>query len=165
MIFSEGNKMRKKKRNSVPKLQLTALVDAFTILIVFFIFQHSTEPENIKSKDRINLPKSEYGYATKDLKNMNVLISDKFIKVNESEVLQLRAGELSPNTLHSVDSEFISSLHDILSKDESFNEAKDHQWVILADEKVPYDTVKKTIYTLAVSGFTKIKLASTVEFK
>lgn len=157
--------MRKRKRNLVPKVQLTALVDVFTMLIVFFIFQQSADPENVKPQERINLPIANNAYATTDVKNMNVLISDGFIKVNESEVLKLQRGQIPSKNLHEVDSEFILGLHDRLLNDESFKEGKEHQWIILADQKVPYETVKKTIYTLAISGYTKIKLASTVEFK
>lgn len=155
----------RKKRKSVQKVQLTALVDAFTILIVFFLFQFSADPENIKPEDKVNLPIAENAYATKELKNVNVIISDKFIKINNEEVLKLNSGEILSNNLHKLDSEFIESLFDKIQKDENLQEEKEQQWVILADEKIPYETVKKTIYTLAVSGFTKIKLASTVEFK
>lgn len=157
--------LRKKKRNSTQKVQLTALVDVFTMLIVFFMLQYSADPELIKPKDRISLPVAHNSYATHEKNNFNVLISDKFIKINESEVLKLSSGEIGKSSLHDLDSEFISSLHGLLESDEQLKEGKDHQWIILADERVPYETVKKTIYTLAVSGYTKIKLASTAEFK
>lgn len=156
---------QRKKRNSNPSVQLTALVDAFTILVVFFIMQYSAEPEMINPKDRVKLPLAENAYATESNKNINVLISDRFIKINDNEMISLSAGRIANNTLHTEDTEFISGLHGKLEEDEVLKDSKDHQWIILADEKVPYETVKKTIYTLAVSGYTKIKLASTVEFK
>ena len=157
--------LRKKKRNSTQKIQLTALVDVFTMLIVFFMLQYSADPELIKPKDKINLPVAQNSYATHDKNNINVLINDKFIKINESEVLKLSSGEINKSNLHAQDSEFIASLHGLLESDEKLKEGKDQQWVILADERVPYETIKKTIYTLAVSGYTKIKLASTAEFR
>lgn len=154
---------RRKKRQTNPKVQLTALVDAFTILLVFFMLQFSVEPELIKPDEKVTLPISKNGYATPETKNINVIINKDHIKVNGVELLSLSSGLLASSSLHTEDSEFIMSLHNTLEGDEGLKESKEHQWIILADEKVPYETIKKTIYTLAVSGFTKIKLASSGE--
>lgn len=155
----------RRERKSNPKLQLTALVDAFTILLVFFMLQFSVEPELIKPEDKVKLPITQNGYATKENQNINVIINNDFIKVNGVELLALSSGAIGNSSLHTEDSEFISSLHDTLEENEDLKDTKEHQWIILADEKVPYETVKKTIYTLAVSGFTKIKLASAGEMQ
>lgn len=156
---------RKKKKSSEVIIQLTALVDAFTILVVFFLLQYSTSPENIELKDKVNLPLAENAYATESQENISVIINEKYIQVGDHKLVNLVSGKLNTSSLHNDDSEFISSLHDEIVKDEDLNEKKEFQWVLLADEKVPYETIKKTIYTLAISGFTKIKLASTTEGK
>ncbi len=152
---------RKNKKSSEVDIQLTALVDVLTILLVFFMVQQSTGSEHIKVKDSITLPYAEFGYSTPLKENVNVIISDGFIKVGDNELLKLSGGKFNTSQLHEDDSEFISALHDKITKDEEWSEKKEFQWVLLADEKVPYETIKKTIYTLAISGFTKIKLAST----
>ncbi len=154
---------RRKKKNSEVVIQLTALVDAFTILVVFFLLQYSTSPENIELKDKVNLPLAENAYATESQDNISVIISSNFIQVGDEKLLLLQDGKIASNLMHEDDSEFISGLHDKITKDEELSEKKEFQWVLLADEKVPYETIKKTIYTLAISGFTKIKLASTTE--
>lgn len=152
---------RKSKKTSEVDIQLTALVDVLTILLVFFMVQQSTSSENIKMKDRIQLPMAENAYDTQIKENVNVIISDGFIKVGETQLLQLSQGKFSVTQTHEDDSEFISALHDKITNDKEWSDKKEFQWVLLADEKVPYETIKKTIYTLAISGFTKIKLAST----
>ena len=154
---------RKKKKSSEVVIQLTALVDAFTILVVFFLVQFSTTPENIELTEKINLPVTENAYATEELENISVVINSDYIQVGGTKLLNLQAGKIASSLMHEDDSEFISGLHDKITKDEELSEKKELQWVLLADEKVPYETIKKTIYTLAISGFTKIKLASTTE--
>jgi biopolymer transport protein ExbD len=154
---------RRKKKSSEVVIQLTALVDAFTILVVFFLVQYSTSPENIKLKEQVNLPVAENSYATESKDNINVVISSESIQVGDEKLIMLQSGKIASNLMHADDSEFISGLHDKITQDEDLSEKKEFQWVLLADEKVPYETIKKTIYTLAISGFTKIKLASTTE--
>lgn len=154
---------RKKKKSSEVVIQLTALVDAFTILVVFFLVQFSTTPENIELTEKINLPVTENAYATEELENISVVINSDYIQVGDTKLLTLQSGKIASSLMHEDDSEFISGLHDKITKDEELSEKKELQWVLLADEKVPYETIKKTIYTLAISGFTKIKLASTTE--
>lgn len=156
---------KRKKKNPEVVIQLTALVDAFTILVVFFLLQYSTAPENVELKEKVNLPVTENAYATEEVENVSVIINDKFIQIGEEKLLFLSAGKLNESQMHADDSEFISSLHDKITQDVELSEKKENQWVLLADEKVPYETIKKTIYTLAISGFTKIKLASTTEGK
>lgn len=154
---------RRKKKSSEVVIQLTALVDAFTILVVFFLLQYSTSPENIELKDKVNLPVAENAYATESQENISVVISSDSIQVGDEKLIMLQSGKIAANLMHADDSEFISGLHDKITQDEELSEKKEFQWVLLADEKVPYETIKKTIYTLAISGFTKIKLASTTE--
>ncbi len=154
---------RKNKKSSEVDIQLTALVDVLTILLVFFMVQQSSSSENIKMKDLIKLPLAQNGYDTPIKENVNVIITDGFIKVGDNELLKLVEGKFNTSQMHEDDSEFISALHDKITNEEEWSEKKEFQWVLLADEKVPYETVKKTIYTLAISGFTKIKLASTTQ--
>ena len=154
---------KRKKKSSEVVIQLTALVDAFTILVVFFMLQHSTSPENVELNEKLNLPVSENAYATESTENVSVIINNENIMIGNEKLISLQSGKISESLLHEDDSEFISGLHDKISTDETLVDKKDFQWVLLADEKVPYETVKKTIYTLAISGFTNIKLASTTE--
>lgn len=154
---------RNKKRNSQVVIQLTALVDALTILVVFFLMQYSTDPEFIKITEDVNLPVSNNAYATEESKNVNVILSNDFIKVDGKHLMSLSNGKFKSSSLHHEDREFIQSFHNKINKNKELSEKKDFQWVLLADKKIPYETLKKTIYTLAISGYTKIKLASTVE--
>ena len=156
---------RKKKRSSQVVIQLTALVDAFTILVVFFLMQYSADPELIKLAEDVNLPASNNAYATEESKNINVILNKDFIKVDGQRLVSLSNGKLKSSSLHHADREFIKSLYIKINKNKKLSEKKDFQWILLADEKIPYETLKKTIYTLAVSGYTKIKLASVLENK
>lgn len=154
---------RRKKRDSNVVISLTALVDAFTILVVFFLMQYSEDPELVKLEEKLNLPVAENAYATEEAENVSVIISSDYIKINDQMIVQLSSGKISKASMHNLDSEFIATLHDKIGNDLELSEKKESQWVLLADQKVPYETIKKTIYTLAVSGFTKIKLATTVD--
>lgn len=153
---------KRDKKKAEVEVQLTALVDALTILLVFFMVQQSGG-EALKVKEKVKLPYAKNAYDTKIKDNVHVIINGDYLKVDETKLLDLNTGKYSDAQLHEDDSEFISALHDRIVDETEFADKKDHQWVILADEKVPYSTIKKTIYTLAISGYTNIKLASTVE--
>lgn len=156
---------RRDKKKADVEVQLTALVDALTILLVFFMMQQTNGSEELQVKEKVQLPFAKNSYDTKIKDNVHVIINGDYLKVDEHQLLNLQTGRYSNSQLHEDDSEFISALHEKITDETEFADKKDHQWIVLADEKVPYETVKKTIYTLAISGYTNIKLAATTEGK
>jgi hypothetical protein len=117
----------------------------------------------VELNEKLGLFVAENAYAIEEIDNVSVIINKDYILVGDTKLLNLSSGKVLSAQLHVDDSEFISSLHDKITQDEKLSEKKESQWVLLADETIPYETIKKTIYTLAISGFTKIKLASTTE--
>ena len=72
------------KRSAVAVLQVTAMVDMFTVLAVFLLQNYNTTGQVIQLNDEVELPQAE---AVKQLKPSNVVvISEEDIKLNNEVV-------------------------------------------------------------------------------
>lgn len=153
-------KRRKKKVVKTHSVQLTALVDAFTILLVFFLVQFSNTTDKIKQEKNVELPITSYSQPITTETLIPVAISANEVLLDDIVIAKLSRGKFVRADLSRKDSDFVETIYQNLSKQEDFKEKSEHTWVLQPDKAVPYKTLKKIIYTLAISGITDIKLAS-----
>jgi len=75
-----------------PKLQITAMMDMFTIIIFFLLFSYSEKPEDIKLDSDLALPISA---AQKEYDNtIKLFLSKSRIKLDETVVAELKADNI-----------------------------------------------------------------------
>ena len=53
-----GNIRSRHKKLVPPKLMITSMMDMFTIILIFLLFQFSEKPETIHMREDIELPQS-----------------------------------------------------------------------------------------------------------
>ncbi len=153
-------KRRKKKTVKTHSVQLTALVDAFTILLVFFLVQFSNTTDKIKQEKNVELPITSYSQPIVTETLVPIAISANQVMLDDQVIAKLSRGTFLRADLSKKDSDFVETIYQELSKQEDFKEKTGHTWVLQPDKAVPYKTLRKIIYTLAISGITDIKLAS-----
>lgn len=129
-----------KKKNQDIELNLTSLMDMFTIILFFFLSTYSFEGVLMKLVEGIELPKSESKIPVAEkyyiaIKKDAVIIDDEIFSLNTSD-----------------DSYVFSSLRQIKKKGISF-------LVIQADRELPFQVVKKYIRLAVKAGFAKPYLA------
>lgn len=129
-----------KKKNQDIELNLTSLMDMFTIILFFFLSTYSFEGVLMKLVEGIELPKSESKIPVAEkyyiaIKKDAVMIDDEIYSLNASG-----------------DSYVFSSLRQIKKKGISF-------LVIQADKELPFQVVKKYIRLAVKAGFAKPYLA------
>ncbi len=127
------------KRTMVAGLMLTSLVDAFSILVIFLIMNHSTNQEILNVGDKIQLPQARESQFIQNgvvvrVEGGQYLVDDKPI------ALSTLAGHLK-------------TLND------GPDAAKKEGLVIVADRQLDYADLSPVILAGSHAGFTKFKFA------
>lgn len=153
------------KRNVVAVLQLTAMVDMFTVLVVFLLQNYASTNQILPISDQIALPEAT---LVKELKpSFVVILSKQFLSFNEEKVSSFEEVKQSNNWM-------ISPLFDIVKKEIENIEQKNPQSVSNSDKDTPsmqykmtlqvdkeinFLPVKKVLYTLTQAGVKEINFA------
>ena len=148
------------------KIQITSMVDMFVILLVFLLKSYSTSPVNITPNDKLTLPAST---STKDPTDVLKLVVSKVgIFVEDEKVVDLVNGELNVKDVEASDTQFIRALYEKL--DEQAKKARgiaavneeiefDGKVIMQADRKMPYELLRKVMYTSMMAGYSDVKIA------
>jgi biopolymer transport protein ExbD len=178
--YNRNIKKKKGKREVAAILQLTAMVDMFTVLVVFLLQNYNVTGQVLYIPKEVILPKAE---KIKELKPAVVVtISDKEVLLDKNVVITAQA-------LHQQESWMIDSLHKGLTEalknaredyekslqtklqtavDAARGEKDKDQtpWnkvTIQADKGIDFLTVKKVMYTVTEAGAGEINFAVSKE--
>jgi biopolymer transport protein ExbD len=166
----------KGKRALVAALSLTAMVDMFTVLVVFLLQNYKTTGEIIILNKDIELPKAA---ETRELKPSNiVLISQKAILIDKTEVADFMEVKEQKswmiNNLYTTmqalfqvrerqaRADLQNTVNTVVSniRNNPDYEPEDVRKVTLqADKNIDFLTIKKVMYTLTEAGATEINFA------
>ncbi|MBX3035002.1 MAG: biopolymer transporter ExbD [Bdellovibrionaceae bacterium] len=169
-------KKRKGKRGVVALLSLTAMVDMFTVLVIFLLQNFSGEDQMLQLHKDIQLPKAK---SIKELKPAFVVtISKKELLIDQTVVgdtEQVRAQEdwtIQPleqqmrDNLAKAKIEFETKLQnrirDAVQNARGDKEEDPNSWnkvTIQADKDIDILTVKKVMYTVTEAGAGEINFA------
>ncbi len=148
------------------KIQITSMVDMFVILLVFLLKSYSTSPVNITPSDKLTLPVSTSTKAPDDV--LKLVVSKSGIFVEDEKVVDLNDGVLDVKDVDESDTQFIRSLYSAL--DEQAKKSKniaavneeiefDGKVIMQADRSLPYDLLRKVMYTSMMAGYSDVKIA------
>lgn len=148
------------------KIQITSMVDMFVILLVFLLKSYSTSPVQLTAGKDMTLPVST---STKDPTDvLKLQVSKNAIYVEDKKVVDLKDGVLDVKDVDQNDTQFIRSLYTeldgqanksrtIASKNEEM--AFDGKVVMQAERTLPYELLKKVMYTSMMAGYSDVKIA------
>lgn len=148
-------------------LQLTAMVDMFTILIVFLLKSYSTSAVHITPHKEMKLPYS-VSY-TNPVEAVRLIVSIKGIFVEDKQIITLNEGQLMSGDLDDQDPDFIRELYKELDRhaerskgiaDKNEEHKFDGKVVMQADKRLKYEILKKVMYTTSLAGYADMKLAT-----
>lgn len=166
------------KRSAVAVLQLTAMVDMFTVLVVFLLQNYATTNQILPIEENVALPDAT---AVKELKPSNVVVLSKDgVRVNNTQVAPIemvRAAEdwMVPGLKDviekliddgekkkkSLGEQLRQAMTDAKGKDTNKEEEVDdfRKITIQADKDLDFMTVKKVMYTATEAGIYEINFA------
>lgn len=165
------------KRSAVAVLQLTAMVDMFTVMVVFLLQNYATTNQILPMPEAVNLPAAT---SVKELKPSTVIVvSDKGITLNEKKIAEfsdvkaqeeweipalmeaiqrsIQEGEQKKATMG-------QKLREAVAKAKPGEQPKVEvdefrKITVQADRKVDFLTVKKVMYTATEAGIQEINFA------
>ncbi|MED5239282.1 MAG: biopolymer transporter ExbD [Pseudomonadota bacterium] len=141
------------KHKTVAALNLTSLMDIFTILLIFLLVNNNNAAKLPDNKD-IQLPES----VAQELPNevLTVQISPSDIIVEGQPIAKTEAvREQEERTVQAL----IDELQFRASQALSVNPEEDREIMILADRDVPYVVIKKLMRSCMETPYTKVSFA------
>ena len=153
-----SRRMKRMGRSSkkISGLNLTPLMDVFTILVFFLLF-HSSGSDTLKTPRHINLPDSVV--EAKPRETVMIIVSPEVVLVQGEPVistpalLDYRIGRISEVT------DRLKQLERNIIGISTKTVAKSKEVTILADKTIPFKVLKKIMSTCTGSGYERISLA------
>ncbi len=175
-------KRRSSKRGVTAMLSLTAMVDMFTVLVIFLLQNYNTTGEILYIPKEVTLPKAN---RVNDLKpSLVVTISSKEVLIDRTVVatfaevvaakdwvipnLRDQARVLLEKAKADQEAKFQSRLKNIVDKTLGNEELDPNAWrkvTIQADKAIDYLTLKKIMYSVYEAGGGPINFAVSKEFE
>lgn len=156
MINSRRIKRMQRNKKKPVGLNLTSLMDVFTILVFFLLF-HSGGGDAVEAPKQISLPVSEV--EAKPRETVVIMVSPEMVMVQGQAVIEtpelLKASEdkIEPivQRLEQLERNIIGiNTQTVIQSKEV---------TILADKTIPFSALKKIMSTCTASGYGKISLA------
>jgi biopolymer transport protein ExbD len=156
--MKNSRRIRRMGRNKkkVTGLNLTSLMDVFTILVFFLLF-HASGSEVLEAPKQIKLPDSVV--ETKPRETVVIMVSPETVVVQGKSVMN------TPELL-AAKADTVAQITDRLQQLErniiGINTKKvveGKEITILADKKIPFRALKKIMSTCTGSGYGRISLA------
>jgi len=150
--------------NEEMALNITAMADIFTILLVFLLKSYAADAVALSPTSGLVLPQAIADQPP--LEALKIEISVTAVLVEGQAVTHLVNFEVDKKEFNANGS--VSSLTTALERERKRQlliakdnpEVKvDARVVVIADQKTPYDTIKAVLASAAVQGFTDFKLA------
>ncbi len=159
-------KFMDKRSPSTFKIQITSMVDMFVILLVFLLKSYSTSPVQLTASKDMTLPASTSMKDPTDV--LKLQVSKNAIWVEDKKIVELKDGILDVKDIDQNDTQFIRTLYteldgmanksrSIASKNEEME--FDGKVIMQADRSLPYELLKKVMYTSMMAGYSDVKIA------
>ncbi len=140
------------------KLQLTSLMDMFTIILVFLLVSMSAEDYDFVLQDGLRLPRSQAQGRFEPA--VNVVIADNFIKVEENVVTRLTDGAVSAEMLKARRIEAVVRAVRRARERRAQRPGDEEEIVVIqADRTLPYSTVYLVMRSCSIAGYNRYRLA------
>jgi biopolymer transport protein ExbD len=153
-------KKYRKRENSIVKLNITSMIDMFTLMVVFLLQNFSAQGQLVTPAQGLTLPKSSVEKLAKEA--LSVKISQKNIMVEDAVVI----GPDAYQALLGQKDFMIGPLYKSLSKyadeakksAEMFKSEFSGKISIQGDVEIPYNVLTRVMYTCGQSGYPNMNL-------
>ena len=151
-------RMKRMARNRVttPKMNITSLMDIFTIL-VFFLLVNSATTEVLDTPKQITLPASVV--EEKPRETVVIFISNENVTVQGEEVVKTASIIESDVQNIAPIGKRLAELSDSVIGLNTETIAASQEVTILSDREVPFTVIKRVMSTCTAEGYAKISLA------
>lgn len=156
MKYNRRIKRMARNKKRVIGLNLTPLMDVFTILVFFLLF-HSTGSNVVEAPRQVSLPESTV--ETKPKETVVILVSPEVVLVQGEAVI-------GTPELIGTEGEMVAEITERLEQIErniigisTKTIVQSKEVTILADKSIPFSALKRIMSTCTGSGYERISLA------
>lgn len=154
-----GRSDKRSRRFVVPRLQITAMMDMFTIILIFLLFSFSSDPETIELERNLELPKSTAKMGYKE--SIKLVLSNSSLKLDDKVVAKLKNGRITG--LDKTDLKKSVLYHQLtllrLKNEKQDFLVKNQHILFLCDRRLPFKTINTVIKTAGLAGFPDFQFA------
>ena len=164
----EAKKAKRRGREmEEPKLMITSLMDAFTIILCFLLKSFGSDPVQIRESDDMKLPRSSTAGPLVDATVIG--ISTRSIQVNDSKVVDLRNGAVDESMKRDgQEGLMINPLYDSLKEVTQHlkmikartGEKFGGEALVVGDRNTSYRLISEVLYTAGQAEFEKFKFVA-----
>jgi len=146
-----------RSRKKVVGLNLTAMMDIFTILVFFLLVNSSSSSEILETPKQIKLPDSVV--EAKPRETVVIMVSPEAVLVQGEAVISTPQLLQSKNENIAAIQERLALLERNIIGISTKTVVESKEITILADKTIPFSVLKKIMSTCTSSGYGKISLA------
>jgi biopolymer transport protein ExbD len=147
---------RMTRKRVMPKLNLTSLMDVFTIL-VFFLMVNSATVETLQQPKEITLPESVV--EAKPRETVVILVGTDQVLVQGRPVARVADIQATASVVIEPIRARLAELSDSVIGLSTQAVAESQEVTVLADKSVPFSVLKKVMATCTAQGYTRVSLA------
>jgi biopolymer transport protein ExbD len=149
-------RMARNHKKRLPAMNLTSLMDVFTIL-VFFLLVNSAASEVLEPPKKISLPDSVV--ETKPAETAVVMVSDEAVLVQGEAVIALTDVVASKQENIPEISERLKEVKGTIIGVSTKTVAESSKVTILSHKTIPFKVLQKVMTSCAIAGYGTINLA------
>lgn len=148
-------------RKSTFALNITSMTDMFTIMLVFLLQTFATADVQIEPKDGMRLPSSNSNLNP--VEGVRLIVTQNDLLIGEQKIASLKDKKFDNHDIDGADPNFLPILFnelDKLAKNSTDEHIKEGRILLQADASLPYDTLRKVLYTASMAGFPQLKMVA-----
>ena len=157
--MNASRRIRRMTRNkrAVPKLNLTSLMDVFTVLVFFLMINSAASSEVLQQPKSITLPTSVV--EAKPRETVVIFVGKDEVLVQGVPVARVAdiqgsaSAEIEPISVR------LAELSESVIGLSTQAVAESQEVTVLADKSVPFSVLKKIMATCTARGYTRVSLA------
>jgi biopolymer transport protein ExbD len=155
--MKDTRRIRRMSRNKagVPKINLTSLMDVFTIL-VFFLLVNSGQQEIMDAPKDVQLPESVV--ESKPKETVVVFVSPTEVVVQGQPVISMEDLMNSQGNIEPISARLAALKGAVIGRSTQVIAAS-QEVTVLADKSIPFAVIKRVLSTCTGQGYTNISLA------
>jgi biopolymer transport protein ExbD len=154
--YRKARRKQRERAGEIRELNITAMMDMMTIILVFLLKSYSTSSLNVDMSDNLKIPQSTTIEKPQDI--IKVTVSLKEVTVNDKAAVPIRDGLIPVAAKDGkADNFYVGALYDSLKKEvdkqkkiAQYNEQArkvSGRVNIVADRRIPYRTLIDVLYT------------------
>lgn len=153
-------KLKSRKQKFVPpKLMITSMMDMFTIILIFLLFQFSEKPETIQLTDNLELPKSTAKMDHSE--TIKLVLTQDGLHLGGNMIARVKNGEVIGLDLQKPKASVLYQRLAVQYAETigNGNEKPANHILLLCDRRLSFKTINSIVKTAAMAGYPNFQFA------